>query len=139
MLFWPEEQLYRLPRHEALLLQRGDRRGRVALVVWGRLQAVECAERAVDEGEGRGRSLDEKDIVIAADGAVECGELRGRDIGRVGGLELLALQRIREHACEDAPDAREWRKATGRGAYNDVRETPEEAIQCLCPALVVLD
>jgi hypothetical protein len=49
MLFRPQQQLYRLPCHEALLLQRRNGGSRVAVIGRCGLEAVECAESAIDE------------------------------------------------------------------------------------------
>lgn len=57
---------------------------------------MKCAQRAIDEGDRRGRGLGEEEVVVAANCAIPCGKLRWREVGRVAGLELPALDSARE-------------------------------------------
>jgi hypothetical protein len=49
VFFRTQQQLYGLPCHKTLLLQRRYGRASIAVIVWRRLETVECAERFVDE------------------------------------------------------------------------------------------
>jgi hypothetical protein len=92
MVLRPKQQLYGLPCHEALLLQRGYIGGGVAVIGWAWLQAVIGAERAVNEGNRGWRCVLEEDVVVAAHVAVPGRDLQRGEVGRLAWFELLALQ-----------------------------------------------
>lgn len=73
MLFRTKQQLDCLPCHKALLLQCRYSRTAITVVLGRGLKAVECAERAIDEGNGRRRRICEEHIVVAAYMAVPGG------------------------------------------------------------------
>lgn len=66
MFFRPQKQLYSLPCHKALLLERRYGWVPVAVICRCRLETVECAERAVDECYRRRRRVLEEYVVVAA-------------------------------------------------------------------------
>jgi hypothetical protein len=99
VLLGSQQQLYRLPRDESPPLQRRDRWRTVAIIVGRGLQAMECAQRPVYEGDGRRRRLDEQHVVVAAHGPVEGGELRRREVRGVVRFELGALRMTRLAVC----------------------------------------
>jgi hypothetical protein len=73
MLLGLQQDLDRLPSHEALQGQGGYRR--LGKVILGRLQRVLDAEGLPDVGDRLVRGVDEERIVVATNGLVERGEL----------------------------------------------------------------
>jgi hypothetical protein len=89
-----EQQLYRLPGDETSRLQGGDGGVCVPVCLVLGLDRVETAQRLVYEGDGGRLGVDEEDVVVAAHGAVEGGQLRGREVGAV--LCSLEVRRLCE-------------------------------------------
>jgi len=84
-----QQQLDRLPFRKAARLQRRRARRLEPVARWRRLQRVQAAELLVDEGERRRLRLEEEGVVVAADGAVEGGELDRVQVRVVARVEVV--------------------------------------------------
>lgn len=79
MFIWVEQELYCLPSHEAVGLQGGDRRR----FVWvrRRLDTMKAAETLVYKRQSSRFCIEEENVVVAADFAVERGQAFGGEVG----------------------------------------------------------
>ena len=94
MLFWTKQQLDGLPHDPAFSLK--GRYGRVGEGggVRQRLQAMQAAQRFIDEGNAFARCTEEELVIVSVKVSVEGGQLGWRQIGVVRWFIMLVLNAI---------------------------------------------
>jgi len=91
---------------------------------------VQATERFVDEGYGRGRRVDEEDVVVAVHCSVEGSELRRLNVCAIAGLEVGGLY-LR---LENTPTA-----YMPVQAYNVARNARKQSVEKIRAAFVFLE